>query len=399
MSISILLLLNLLSLTTAIFSCATPAQFDKTDPDLKTVLIAALHLQEPEQVFLHQLMFAFAKELDFGSFGEVRHFKYGEKEMVIKKIVPKGNDQIEQMQKEVELLKVMCDLISEVVYEKLEECKSKVIAGFKGCVEAERNLYIFQEKMDMELISEEALGIYHGLKGKKKAEVMVQITSKFEELHKKNIIHADIKPGNLMVKGKDLSDIRIIDLGLSNYKGKTSTGGTRFFISPEQQDDKVLGVEGDIYSLAMTFAMIEPSVGEVMGPKLAKECFDLSEPLSDSCNNNFRKGVIEIFQNMKDCEKLVEVMSIAIDRDPKNRFESMTDFGEAIQAAFEGRAIIKKARVEKENVVMEYLNWLIRFGEKQFNRIFASNTHSEGSEEIKNRILVEREYFGSKMII
>ena len=401
MKINIIFTLNLFSLTKALYNCASPGEFDKTDLGLKASLKSALLFQVPKQEFLHQLMFEYAAELDFGSFGEVRHFNFGDKDMVIKKIIPRNEDQIPLMQKEVEVLKVLCDLKPEVVYNSLEKCNSKVIAGFYGCVEEGTNLYIFQEKMDMKFISQTAINMYRNLFGKEKAQVMLQIISKFEELHKKNIIHSDIKPGNLMIKGKDLSDIRIIDLGMSNYKRENSVGGTRYFISPEHTNGGKLCVEGDIYSLAVTFAMIEPSMGEIMNSKMGKNCFDLSKPVSDSCVKQFREGVMAIFRQENNNERFVKVMIQAIDEEPKNRFDSMKKFGEEIQNAFEGRPIlnVKKVTVEKEKMMVEFFMRLNRYGYREGEEISSLKIQNQGSYVIKNRILTEREDFGSKMVV
>lgn len=389
------------SLTRAFYNCASPDEFDRTDPDLKASLKSALLFQVSKKEFLHQLMFEFAAELDSGSFGEVRHFSFGDRDMVIKKITPRDTAQIPLMRKEVEVLKVLCDLKPEEVYKNLEKCNSKVIAGFYGCVEEGTDLYIFQEKMDMELVSQTALKMYQDLTGKEKLEVMLQIISKFEELHKKQIIHSDIKPGNLMIKGKDLSDIRIIDLGMSNYQGENSAGGTRYFISPEHTNGGKLGVEGDIYSLAVTFAMIEPSMGEIMNSKMGKGCFDLSRPVSDSCVKQFREGVMAIFSRESNNESFVKVMSQAIDEDPRNRFDSMKKFGEEIQKAFEGRPTVSvnKAPVEKEKMMVEFFMRLNRYGYREAEEISASKVQNRGSDGIKNRILTEREGFGSKMLV
>ena len=98
---------------------------------------------------------------------------------------------------------------------------------------------------------------YEKLSGRKKAQFMVDIINKFQKLHDKSIVHGDIKPENIMMKNNDFSDLRIVDFGLANYVREDSSAGTSFYVAPERYKHKQLTVEGDIFSLGITFAMME----------------------------------------------------------------------------------------------------------------------------------------------
>ncbi len=74
--------------------------------------------------------------------------------------------------------------------------------------------------------------------------------------HKKNIIHRDIKPQNIMVNRE--GDIKILDFGVAIIRDQPVTGnndtiiGTPFYISPEQIRREKVDQCSDIYSLGAT---------------------------------------------------------------------------------------------------------------------------------------------------
>ena len=218
-----------------------------------------------------------------------------------------------------------------------------------------------------------------------------------------------------MIKGKGLSDIRIIDFGLSNYYWEKSIGGTRFFISPEQKTKKVLGVEGDIYSLAVTFASFEFSFTKFMNTKMDKVCFDPKTPPSISCINKFREGVIATFNENNETGELAEVMKTALAEDPEHRFHSMKTFKLEILKVYSALSSAQKPRAQKPEGIIGFFKQFFDFSdssdfssnsrsydssdEESFRRILTSNSQHQNSRKFFNRILTEKESFASKMII
>jgi serine/threonine protein kinase len=95
-------------------------------------------------------------------------------------------------------------------------------------------------------------------------EIATQVAAGLAAVHERNLVHRDIKPGNIMVRLKDDGSItaKIIDLGLAkavtepSFQTAISTPGgfvgTPEFASPEQFAGLALDCRSDLYSLGVT---------------------------------------------------------------------------------------------------------------------------------------------------
>jgi len=89
-------------------------------------------------------------------------------------------------------------------------------------------------------------------------DIMIQAATGLAEAHRKNIIHRDIKPGNVMITPKGV--VKIADFGLAKVydpDAEASTViGTPYFMPPEQFEGKARDGRTDIYALGVTFYYI-----------------------------------------------------------------------------------------------------------------------------------------------
>jgi len=94
------------------------------------------------------------------------------------------------------------------------------------------------------------------------AKIFVNIVKSVKLLHKKGIIHGDIKPENILI-GNDFN-IKLIDFGFSEKVRKNdyiinSTSGTDTYCSPETRKGYIQGYDGiksDVFSLGVLLFVI-----------------------------------------------------------------------------------------------------------------------------------------------
>jgi serine/threonine protein kinase len=96
-------------------------------------------------------------------------------------------------------------------------------------------------------------------------EIVDQVAAALEAAYKEQIVHRDIKPGNMLVRFNDegAPNVKVIDFGLVKATAKLQSEadlslpggftGTALFASPEQCAGNEVDTRSDIYSLGVTF--------------------------------------------------------------------------------------------------------------------------------------------------
>ena len=244
--------------------------------------------------------------------------------MVIKEIVPKSDEQKASIAKEIAILKFICGKNHELIYPQLFECQAPEIAGFRGCVREGDQAFIFQSRAFGDFSNPQIRVAYQGLPPFKRAMIMMNIIDKFVMLHRRGVIHSDVKPANIMATDSSISNQVIVDLGVAAASGTPLTSGTWIFLPPEWSfGGTLLSPRNDIYALGLTFAFLEGHMEFYMN-SLDPNC--IYRHMTPYCFETVRSGVKQIFHKNRGLSELTEVILKAISYYPSQSQAEMTDF-------------------------------------------------------------------------
>jgi len=89
-------------------------------------------------------------------------------------------------------------------------------------------------------------------------DMLMQVCDALESMHEVNILHRDLKPGNVMFHADETACV--IDFGLAKHAHLTQAltvpgriYGTPYYMSPEQGQGLPMDVRSDLYSLGVMF--------------------------------------------------------------------------------------------------------------------------------------------------
>jgi len=142
--------------------------------------------------------------------------------------------------------------------------------------------------------------------------------------HRTGIVHRDIKPSNIMLNAQGV--VKVMDFGIAKVvgtRGMTRTGmqlGTPAYMAPEQIQNKPIDMRTDIYALGITLYQMlsgqlpfqHESDFETMNSQVAAA----PPPMKQM----FPYAPIQ-YQN---------VVMKALEKDPNNRFQTVEEFGAAL---------------------------------------------------------------------
>ncbi len=170
-----------------------------------------------------------------------------------------------------------------------------------------------------------------------------QVCGALAEAHKQGVVHRDVKPENICLverSGQKLFPI-VVDFGIarlvqeeSDVARITRTGtvcGSPTYMSPEQCTSSKVDHRSDIYSLGVV--IYEALTGEV--PFLSDELVKvMAMHLSDP-----PKPLNSVRDDLHFSEALEEVVYKALQKNPDQRYQTMEEFAEAIDAAGKAPAV------------------------------------------------------------
>jgi serine/threonine protein kinase len=186
---------------------------------------------------------------------------------------------------------------------------------------------------------------------------MSELTETLQFVHEKEIIHHDIKPDNILFT--ENRTIKITDFGVAN-----TDMGTHAYMSPEAlrwETGTVKDARVDIYALGVTLMELLTKKNPFAG-KSINEIIEIHD------RKDFGITGLPNWQQ--------EIILKAIAKIPEQRFQSMRDFNEAIQAqsipiTFDKELIQAGDLAEKAEILLKKKKWqkafsVLKYAEKTF---------------------------------
>ncbi|MGH9427612.1 MAG: serine/threonine protein kinase, partial [Terriglobia bacterium] len=155
----------------------------------------------------------------------------------------------------------------------------------------------------------------------RKLDLVIQICQGLHYSHEHDIVHRDIKPGNILVRRDGTA--HIVDFGLARIKSSEMTlsgpMGTLDYMSPEQANSaRDLDRRSDLFSLGLVLyelvSLTRPFYGNTILQKLTLPHRPLSAVLP-GCD-----------------EELVRIVNKTLEKDPSDRFADCLELAEALGA-------------------------------------------------------------------
>lgn len=175
-------------------------------------------------------------------------------------------------------------------------------------------------------------------------DVLEQAAHGLSIIHRMDLVHRDIKPGNLMITQN--GQVKITDFGIAKAAAAvplTRTGmvvGTAQYVSPEQAQGKEVTSASDVYSLGVVgYEMLagqRPFVGDSSVSVALAHISQSPPPLSTSVSAEAR-----------------ELIGIALRKDPTQRFADGNELALAVSAVRLGKRPPQPASAAMTRVAQE----------------------------------------------
>ncbi len=155
--------------------------------------------------------------------------------------------------------------------------------------------------------------------------IIANVADALDYAHQQNIVHRDIKPGNIIYNPKN-EIAKVTDFGIARLTddSRTKTGeifGSPVYMSPEQlKGGKVTGT-ADIYSLGITFYQLLAGVAPFGGDSLA----ELTLQIIQKKHTNIREVRSELPASAN------RIINKALQKDPSKRYQTAKEMSEAVR--------------------------------------------------------------------
>jgi serine/threonine protein kinase len=161
-----------------------------------------------------------------------------------------------------------------------------------------------------------------------------QVFDAVHHAHNTGLVHRDLKPGNIMLVGRDEQGdiIKIVDFGIAKLQQEaqklTRLGevwGSPVYMSPEQCQGANLDKRSDIYSLGI--CLFESLTGQL--PFYGKNYFETMSMQISQAPPALREIRADLLFN----QELEDVLLKALSKDPEKRFQTVREFKDELETA------------------------------------------------------------------
>jgi serine/threonine-protein kinase len=153
-----------------------------------------------------------------------------------------------------------------------------------------------------------------------------QIAAGLEGAHSQGIVHLDLKPGNVLLDSRGVA--KIADFGLAQMQGAAGgrpaqgrVAGTPLYMSPEQAEGRAADARSDVYSAGVMFFQLFCGVPP----------FD-ADTFAELAGKHLRESPPRPRSLRADLPESIETAILrALEKDPRRRFASAKDLGDALR--------------------------------------------------------------------
>lgn len=266
------------------------------------------------------------KAIGSGGMGQVfRGTSPDGRAVAIKEILPQFVSDPEyrsRIEREIEFMKMIDNPNVVKIYDSFEE---------NNC------LYIVMELIDG-LNIEEYIGQNGPMEWRRALGYMIQLLNTLQDVHNHEIVHRDIKPGNIMIRSN--GEICLLDFGVAKdisvpaNEGATMLGtviGTDGYMSPEQAQGMSIDHRADIYSLGCVLYFM------LTGAHAFNAISD-----HEMKNNIIHKQFPRLAEKRSDLPPALQVvLDRAVDKNMVTRHQTCTAFAEQLNSVLTGKTMLR----------------------------------------------------------
>lgn len=181
-------------------------------------------------------------------------------------------------------------------------------------------------------------------------DIIVEALEGVAEAHAQGIVHRDLKPSNLFLAGRGtrMRTVKVLDFGISKIRGGPDTPiddeltgtsmmlGSPRYISPEQaKSSRSVDGRADIWSMGVILYELltgaSPFAGNTMGEVIGKVLLYNPPPL-DKHRDDVPDGLQAVLQR-------------CLQRDPKDRYQSVSELATALEPFGTSATVAKAERI------------------------------------------------------